>query len=996
MMWTAVKRLGALCLTAALLCAGGSAFSQDDGTVFFTGVSGQAVSGKATVLLRWYAADGDLPYETYSVYRQAGGLGSGSPLEKISETQRLRNEPLIRSICEQPRNARALTELIDVLQNLYESPIGNDEYAGKLIAVLDGDDATCTACTMRRNMLVQSNYLAAIVEGLGYLDAPAPGVYGYELRTSSNGGDDDVILGRIEVDATAPSQLPEPAQPEEVDVPGIRGHLKVFLKWDMTPDLEDHRDAMFGYNVYRADGDRSSDSFSSLLASGALRKMNRLPLLTPSSQALGDSPEEGYLFADDNRTFGRSGPTGAPFRAGDEYTYWVAARDLLGQLGKASDPTVALVQDKQAPLIPRGLSATARKLNATPEVSLTWDRNPDDARSYNIYRFRRYDHAGHDDAYSPIDGMTEGLIASVPQPATGAPSFTDHQIQYPDMANMAYWYCVSAVDFWGNESAMSPPERGVLFDITPPEPPAQPLICVHRRECMMTDFKLVSDTPRTESKEISHVTFILIRDKDDIAAAIIQTSNNQGTDYKTLFSEKFPKTGRLTFEKDIDPYGKDEGRYFEFSFIGADGERCGPYPVPERFQNALYSPGKDLVFEIHVNWEYKRHCAPAGHGPVRHDPYNDMGGIEPVEFTFKQTDDAYGVALYRSPDCENFYAVDEVNFDGASELTVLDAFRPEQGARVCYAARTYDENHNFSSMTYLTSQVLFPTLESSLIVPSMQSATPLGTSSAPETALTWLGPSSSVAGFRIYFSTDESGTSSTSVLLSPSEYSYDGGSGLYTALLSYIDDETGAGLSISQTYYITAEAVLQNGETYAANNNLSFIWSAEPEDTDVPAWPVRGMPPSGDSLSAKWLPSPSSSTSTAPPQPFTYGAGVQIGVMIWSSAKETGITYEHTLSVEPPFIVYRKRTDKTGQAYQQISPLIESINFDATNGEVRDPFFTMEEFTDNKRELALYFLDTVRLIQGAKYEYKIVQLNGDSGEIAREYGPSNDVEVMGP
>ena len=90
------------------------------------------------------------------------------------------------------------------------------------------------------------------------------------------------------------------------------------------------------------------------------------------------------------------------------------------------------------------------------------------------------------------------------------------------------------------------------------------------------------------------------------------------------------------------------------------------------------------------------------------------------------------------------------------------------------------------------------------------------------------------------------------------------------------------------------------------------------------------------------------------------------------------------LVVNTPFIVYRKRTDLSGQPFVQIGPLIDEIHTDRS-GNARDPFI-------RDYSVAAYYMDYVGLVKGASYQYVVVELD-DEGELANVYGPSSGVTV---
>ncbi|MEW6238719.1 MAG: hypothetical protein AB1656_25315 [Candidatus Omnitrophota bacterium] len=1006
MTWTAAKRIFILTLVIAGTLPAMRGAAAEEAQMFFTAIAGQASDGETPILLRWYSS-GDLPpADEFTIYRKAGDASSPGPMKAIGATSRLRNIPLIKSILDMPQQLRAKADIMAILREILDVPVTEDSYIEQLLQLLD-ESGDCNNCQLRRNMMIQSNYAVAIIEGYGYLDTVASGVYTYELRTAAAQEEDRIVLGRATIDASTPTQLAAPQQPEFIDVPGERGHLKVYLRWDLSAELADQRAAMFGYNVYRGTGDLSSSDFDALMAAGQLRKINSVPILPPAGQAVSGGEDNSYFFMDDNLKREKTGPAGIPFRAGDRFTYWVTARDLLGQNGLPSPPIVEVVPDKRAPRIPRGLHTRVVEIAGQKRIFLEWDRNTDDTASYNIYRFRQYDHVGRTDAYSPIDGLTEGLISSIPQPAAGNPKYADPNIKLPQDENKAFWYCLSAVDSSGNVSALSPPIRGVIFDETPPDAPAQPQICVQQENCSLHNIAM--GTFKGTSGDVEVEIRIQKETRGPLSLSVarettVWTEGRQQTSITTIYSGAFPnddplvvkdqfaKTDSYTYIRYIVTIHTNRGQICKTFYIPREDDQNGYKTI-----NGYAHEGVDIHIECKAGIQLETICRPSEPGGVTHIPVDESGMVDPVTFVIDRPTDASGIILYRSPNCTDYYPVDEVYYeDGAATLTVEDHFNPQQGGRVCYAIQAFDENHNTSSITYIETQVLIPADIANAIVPSMQNAEPLGDSTAPEMKLTWFGPASSIAAFRIEFATAENFASlAGQVQVSSNQYAFDSENSIYSAKLNKID-ASGEPIAIDQTYFIRAAALMQNGDERDSNNYLSFIWTQEVGPFDHPVWPVRDMPPAISSVIwGYWL-----QPLTNPPSPFTYGVGVKIGSLTVSEKQLAEID----LDIAPPFIVYRQRADKADRTYKQISPLIEKIDIDQY-GSLSDPFFALRYYwqtqppvDQNRKEniKAIFFLDTVNLIYGAEYRYKIATLDAETGEIVKVYGPTNTVEVVDP
>ncbi len=980
----------------------------DDAHLYFLAISGETLEGKTSVLLRWYSFGAPIPIEQFLIYRKQGDASSLQPMQLVSKTQKLRNEPLVRTLFDQPRMERAKTNLYDTLSSMLDVPVTDENFVQQLFTILDGDDS-CDECEFRSEMLANANYGVAIVQGNGYLDAVSPDTYTYELRSEKSDG--EVVLGRVTIDATKPTQLEAPQQPLQVDVPGERGDLRVFLNWKFSDALHKQRTAFFGYNVYRGEGDLTGQDFETLFSEGKLKKINRLPVLPPSGEAIGDKPEDQYVFVDDNQQLTKNGPEGTPFEAGEVHTYWVAAIDLLGQNGKPSDPVAALVPDKSAPRVPRSLNTKVVDVSGVKRVVLGWERNPDDTVNYKVYRFREWDHVSKKDAFPPVDGLTEGFVSDVPQPGSESPFFLDTTINVVDQENKAFWYCVCAVDLWGNESALSPPFRGVIFDKTPPNAPQTALLCTEYNFCSIHFRDLTARTDlRSETKGNLIVELNIARANEtktrqhiqvDRVTTYLATTANIPPVTATIYDGPYPGDSKLVIKDDIPAPNQTVRVHYRIRVINNDGSICSEIIVPdekfyEQFQRYLRE-GISVGIYVEFTVETSYRCREVVTGVVDHTPYDPDGNPRPVSFQVPQAEDAVGVILYRSPDCEHYYRVSDQRFSsGSPQLTVEDYYVPEQGGRICYGIRYFDENNNLSPIFYIPTQILFPTLPTSGVTPSMISADPLGDETLPSVMLRWFGSNVGIAGFRVELATgvDFSGKLGT-IQLSAPDYTYDQEDSEFETAIDHEDDTTGDKIKLDRSYYIRVVAVLQNGQERPSNNSLLFTWTSTVIPHEHPAWPIRPLPPTNSNLRAGWLP-PVESIPTA--QKFVYGAVIYIGYLDFTGAKESNATYE----IKAPFIVYRRRIDIADKTFVQISPLIESISTKERDVPY-DPFFTTAFgtfnptlFPDLGNRRGIFYLDTVDLIYGAKYEYKIVKLNAQTGEIERVYGPSTPVEVLNP
>ncbi|MGC9326048.1 MAG: hypothetical protein ACP5I1_00295 [Candidatus Hinthialibacter sp.] len=962
--------------------------------IFFVSITGSpsSPSDPVPVLLRWYASTDDIPLRRFSLYRKNGAADSASPFEALTLTAKLREPALIRSILEHPQNQRALDDLFGLLDEIYEEPVTLESYAEQLIRILNGEKV-CDTCTLRTNMLIQANYAVAVIEGWGYLDLVSPSTFTYELRATDGTPGSEQIIGRITVDARTPTLLPAPQQPVFVDVPGERGHEKVYLKWDIGDPLEEQRSAMFGYNVYRGEGDLSGIPFDELMELGALRQINQVPILPPSENAVSGDESNAYFFRDDNQILTGQGIEGEPFSAGEVYTYWVAARDLLGQNGQISQPLVVTVPDKQAPQIPEDVQIKPIETPGGDRLFLTWRRNSDDALRYNIYRFRQYNHVGHREPLAPIDGLTEGLIGVTDQPAAGAPAYQDDGIQRPQHENKAFWYTVSAVDAWGNESFQSSPVRGVLFDETPPDPPTTGQICLYQTVCDIQNvavetepgdgeqFQIIIQV-KTHSSMLDNLT--IVREVDQDIASHVQMPLLQ-----TLHRGPFDDQGQVTVSDGFNL--SDVKRLPQYHIRSGQGERaiCQlTLPYQEHlpaYVEQIYTKGL-LIYTIDLSTQMEPVCMPFQTRTEPHVSVDEGGNIIPVVLQFqRETEDARRIILYRSPNCQDFYVVGQADYGENGEVQIEDDYSPQQGGRVCYAVRAVDENDNQSILMYIPTEVaVAPAGET--IRPSMQAAVPAGDATSPSVLVKWFSPANGLSHFRLYFcSENQFDETAPNKSLTSNQYILDEETSIFQSVISSIQDGEYRPPEINQTYYIFCKAYMQSGEERISLNSVLLNWSAALDPGEHPAWPSRSLPPETGGLVVTLF-----EYNSASPDPNRQGVGIFMG-------EKVSLFQNYNYVLDFPFQVFRRRVDKPGYSFVQVSPLLETVRR-GIEGENIDPFFLeitpqISSHVDPNQNSSLYFLDRFNLIKGAKYEYKIVLLDSNNGEIKEVRGPSQPIEV---
>ncbi|MEM9079399.1 MAG: hypothetical protein AAGC74_01765 [Verrucomicrobiota bacterium] len=380
--------------------------------------------------------------------------------------------------------------------------------------------------------------------GLGFAIETTPAsLITYEVREIDNADADLRVIGRVTLDAANPQPLVAPDPPRQVfhtNDPDLqltasaKDHLTVLTRWGTPTTLREILPHTYGYNLYRVSKINLDNmallptdimSEQDLFTAGGVR-VNTLPAIATSlltdAQAANPSFQEGdFFYGDDNDT------PDPGFVDGEQFYYYVAARDIAGHAGPISLPSLLItVCDRLPPPAPSITSienvfdmASADPLagTGTQHLRVIIEQLPDTpvdqtATEYRIYRWhsatewmrlgadpnknhvgtvahipgQQYVQFDDDDA---TDTDTDGPGGQDPNNLllgsdTGAPvvnSETDSAM------GQTFWYTVRAVDTSAcnpkNYSGHSGALYGVPRDRVGPEKPTGSLIncfCIPR------------------------------------------------------------------------------------------------------------------------------------------------------------------------------------------------------------------------------------------------------------------------------------------------------------------------------------------------------------------------------------------------------------------------------------------------------------------------------------------------------------------------------------
>ena len=306
------------------------------------------------------------------------------------------------------------------------------------------------------------------------------GVTTYEVRELSpaSGAAGDVV-GRVTITPGAPVVLPAPGRPFQVVTNHPSDHLRVRLRWGTPPELRRLSVLNLGFNLWRIPrAIAEAGNFhvtpptpAQLLSNPNFTRANRAAVATTTDYSTGsgagaaDDPADPltYFYADNGRG------SGAPaFTNGQEFYYFVTARDLLARDGLVSPGGLARACRRIPPGPPTDVRVENTVLVGTtnqPRLLVTWQQNNNPTNlvtEYWIYRWPNPTMMFTNDA-RPLTNRI-GVVTQIA--GTNRNTFTDNSTGAFTIAGLSNaWYTVRAVSQAACDPLLSPhagPAWGVL------------------------------------------------------------------------------------------------------------------------------------------------------------------------------------------------------------------------------------------------------------------------------------------------------------------------------------------------------------------------------------------------------------------------------------------------------------------------------------------------------------------------------------------------------
>ena len=480
----------------------------------------------------------------------------------------------------------------------------------------------------------------------------------YEVReldpATGSAGD---VVGRVTLVPNAPVILPAPGKPFQVVSNQPSEHLLIRLRWGAPAELRRLSVLHVGFNLWRIPRAAAEAGNFHLVppTSAQLRgnpqfvRANRSAVFTSMDYSAGTGPGAADDPADRITSFFSDSGRGSgspPFLDGEEFYYFVTARDLLGRDGLVSPGGMGHACRRLPPKAPTNVRVVNTVLPGTtnlPRLQVTWlqNTNADDRIShYWVCRWPNPTMALSSDI-APLDYRV-GEVASLPGAALN--QFIDTGTGAPATANLSnVWYTVRAVSLAACDPLLSPhagPAWGVLRQREGPEAATGTLV----GSCGTAVVMFQRFATNTIVADNQHYRFRFSCLRRDPGIAWVQfTVTNLLSGVETLGPVYFPPDGdtvQLDYSQPVDVPGQARqlgvgcsvGTVYEQVSAAAACVMNAPFPATQQ-REAVFFAGQllasaldssDPLFAV-LNAGQSR-CI----GPYRVDP--DASGMVALQF----------------------------------------------------------------------------------------------------------------------------------------------------------------------------------------------------------------------------------------------------------------------------------------------------------------------------------------------------------------------------
>jgi hypothetical protein len=900
--------------------------------VFSVGTTTTNAQGAQWAYLLWQPTEPNaLAGRKIAVYSKTGAADAAGNYTRKAVTQRQTDPLVIQSLLSRAVNVGDnLAELETRVNAMFAAavPRPNLTLAEKISAIIRGagNDPKLLANVVFLGRLHPSLNMCL---GHAWAEPVTPGKTTFELRDfdiASNS--DNGVIGRVTVDPAAPIVLPPPGMPVQYNEVSAKGDLNIKLRWATPMPLRELGLLQHGYNVYRMPKNLaeslnfhvappSRSNIVALLASGQLKKINETPItvnkLHDALSALNFQDDPTWYLADDN---GRYKPGGIAFINGQQFYYFVTARDLLGRDGHVSAGGLAMACDRVPPDAPEGIQVENHytfnpvTLTSNQVLKIKWKQAPntgDVVTAYYIYRWTNATIASQVGPTNPVLNRIAGPLAHVPGQAYG--SYIDNgpgSPHAPDDYNKTYWYTVRAADAGvctNNLSPNSAPAFGVLRDRTAPGVPVGDIGILCCRPFARSDKDQFTSDPTATDTNLAYYRFTITRTNMGLGfAEIFYTSGNQTNliAREPFSADKHP----LVINWAVARAEVGGGNHRTFCrIVGADDK----VSVMIEGSNDPLPPANsrhDVNFFAWLNCgRVLLRPGPLGDDDCdQHTPVNpDDGTIEPPIVVFLPPATSKEFRLYRRINGGPMTLIKQgpITNDPPVNINCPDPNPPANAAVLCYYVQCLDEHGNAGPLTQINDCFNFKLPNPKPLLSPLEAA---GDENNPKMTISWFCPPFGVERFEIYISPQGGGTMPTNI--APNLVNQPAGQTVYKWVKigkspfwvnrpffvyrtprvgpQFGDDgfyQVDVDIELNKNYHVFIKPVGLDGQPDPDSQNSkveSFLWNVPVVKGPQVPWPARPLPNVSTNAFPGWV-RPTFINNTNVTTNFV-GVGIVVGV----------------------------------------------------------------------------------------------------------------------
>ena len=786
---------------AGVLLAGGVNLAQAQqgiGDIVYTvGTTARDTSGREWAYLLWQSTTPNLlTGRVFAVYAKPGVYSNAAPYVRQSIVRLQTDERLIAPLLARSVNVgQDLTRLQLDMEQIFGAlmPSNSIDLGLRLSAVIRG---SLNDPSLYQNLILLARNHPGVSLCLGQATAEmiGPGLTTFEIRAYDPGTDKDMaVIGRVTVQAGAPTILPRPGPPVVVPDPSPRGDLNVKLRWGSPDDLRRLSLMQFGFNLFRVTAAQALASnwnvafpppwaLTNLAVTrpAAVKRVNRVPIIPSKQFSLADAmlvvppgDTNTMFIADDDGRY-KTNYVNYGFTNGARYYYFVTARDVLGRDGYVSAGTLATVCDRMPPFPPDGVTVANdyAYVGGTPEQALrvNWSQvtnfhwifltnagtghitsnKSETIANYWIYRWSSVTQMNY-----LAGNMSNHLIAVVPHlPGLLTNGYVDNGSGAPSTPadyGKTWWYTVRAGDAGAcgqNLSANSGPVFGVLRlrDALPSPTGGIQINCVKP----WVKYTGVS-TPILGTPNTNYLMYELICQRRDarVEWAEFYEFDNLNTNGSFLGRKFFTPKDLAIQWYGFDPTGK-QGMPIFWCRVGANNGKISTFAISPTMPRA---ETRQYYFRVIFDAGMQSVSALAGQDrDCPHDPRDPgTGGFTNVVVTLipPSGSNAKEYRIYRRVDDGPLILTCQGRLTNLfTIIACMDDSPPVNGGKVCYFGQVFDEHGNNSPLALLGCIQTAATVD--LPVPVLKPILPLGHTNDPQMNLAWFSPPYGVDRFEVW------------------------------------------------------------------------------------------------------------------------------------------------------------------------------------------------------------------------------------------------------